>query len=302
MNSSSNSTTTAVWTIHWYISARCWLAFGSTGLILNIIELIFLISKRKHHSVFGVTLLSLCAADILACLSFTFAGSVRIAKYSGRLPVKILPNTTFYEIWKATNAFIVTSVSASGLHITVIAIQRLCSVFLPLKIRSVFTTKRCVAVLVAAWVISATGGLLVHFIGYALVLGISCYFMAVVAIIIPLIYTAISIRICLKARERRVMTSSDEGSSLRVVFHSIAVTLAYSACSFPLVVYVLFLRRNLSLYDIVTPLVCINHFVDPLIYFLLNNRNCQRPHRPVGLNAGRRKDSLGERITTANVI
>ena len=299
MNSSSNSTARAVWTIHWYVSARCWLAFGSTGLILNFIELFVLISKKKHHSVFGITVLSLCAADILACLSFTFGGSVRIAKYSGRLPVKILPNTTFYKIWKATNVFVVASVSASTLHIVVIAIQRLCSVFLPLKIRSVFTIKRCIAVLVAVWVFSITGGLLVHFSGYALVLGISCYLIATFAIIIALIYTAISIRICIKARDRRIMTNSDEGSSIRVVFHSILVTLAYSACSFPLAVYVLFLRKNLALYDIVTPLVCINHFMDPLIYFLLNNCNCRRPHRANGLA---RKDSLGERITIANVI
>eukprot|EP00112_Aurelia_sp_Birch-Aquarium-sp1_P009574 Seg2092.3 transcript_id=Seg2092.3/GoldUCD/mRNA.D3Y31 product="Protein SMG9" protein_id=Seg2092.3/GoldUCD/D3Y31 len=76
--------TNAAMIVNWFYTARFWLAFGSAAFILNILEAVSILRIRKYKSVFGLTLFSLCIADIFGGFSFTICGLLRLIESSGR--------------------------------------------------------------------------------------------------------------------------------------------------------------------------------------------------------------------------
>ena len=85
-----------------------------------------------------------------------------------------------------------------------------------------------------------------------------------------------------KKRASLKSKSSSQGSTddatHRVLFHSLAVTLAFLICTMPHSIFYIYVKihrlqptHNLNAYHVVNVLISINPFLDPLIYFFFMN-------------------------------
>ena len=274
----TKSATVAPVRVNWYYSARFWVSFGVAGSILNVFEAVFIYSKRKHRTGFGLTLASLCAADFLGGLCFLIAGALRLAEYLGPLTVEIIPNTSFSSSWQAGHAALFFSVGTSFIHILIIALQRLFAVVSPILFKVWFTRKRCAFILIATWLVLFLSGI----VGYFFVQGIwtvSYYLMLVVGICLIICYTLICLKSWRDARKRQLMMPSIEQKSdvEKTVSISLAITIAFLVCTCPQAVFYLYINddQDLTLYHIVNCVISANPCLDSVIYFAFYH-DCSR--------------------------
>ena len=260
--------------VNWFYTARFWLAFGSAAFVLNIFEAITIIKIKKYKSVFGLTLLSLCNADIIGALSFAVCGTLRLIEYSGRETILIVPNSKFEKSWKAGHAALFFAVFSSFLHVLIIAVQRLFAVFFPLKFKVLFTYKGCATLLIFAWLLCLSLSILafrsvmtLFLVSYWTTLTVNC--------LLILAYSAICCKTLLAVKHRRSLTirskSGGDGATKKVILVSLAVTVCFLVCTFVFPIYYLFVlcKWPNPMYHVVTSMIAINPFVDPLLYFYL---------------------------------
>ena len=260
--------------VNWFYTARFWLAFGSAAFILNIFEAITIIKIKKYKSVFGVTLLSLCIADILGALSFAVCGTLRLIEHSRRETILILPNSKFEKSWKVGHAALFFALFSSFVHVLIIAIQRFSAVFFPLKFKVLFTFKGCVSVLVFAWLLCLSLSVLA-FRSVVMLFLASYWITLTVNCLLILAYSAICCKTLLAVKRRRSLTirskSGRDGATKKVILVSLAVTVCFLVCTFVFPIYYLFVlcKWPNPMYHVVTSMIAINPFLDPLLYFYL---------------------------------
>lgn len=270
-NSSNHTTSESAVRVNWYYSARFWVAFGVAGILLNICEGVFIYFNKKHRTAFGLTLASLCLADILGGISFTLAGAWRLAEYNGPLTVQLVPNTSFIASWKAGHGALFFSVGTSFVHIMIIAIQRLFAVISPIVFKAFFTRRRCAILLIITWTALFISGVIGYF--YVQNLWTASYLlMLAVGSILIICYIVICCKSWLYSKKRQLMTAGSTKSKSTVektVLVSVAVTLAFLVCTFPQSIFYLFVRdvEDLTFYHIVNCIISMNPCLDSLVYF-----------------------------------
>ena len=116
------------------------LAFGLLVALLNIIEMYILIARVKKRKNYENILLSLSVADLLFGLSNAIVCAIFLADVE-----KNVLNVFYFSFY----FFVTTSI----LHLTLINIDRLWTVFRPIKHKIYFTHKRVRQALVVVWAI-----------------------------------------------------------------------------------------------------------------------------------------------------
>ena len=282
LNTTSNATATVtagLVRVNWYYSARFWVSFGVAGIPLNLLEAICIYIKKKHKTVFGLTLSSLCVADILGSICFMVAGALRLFEYNGPLTVRIQPNTSFSTSWRAGHAALFFSVGTSFVHIMIIAIQRLSAVLWPIMFKTWFTRKRCAILLTATWISLFVSGA----IGYFFIQWLwtaSYYFMLVTGIILIICYTVICSKSWIDTKRRQLIIASGRRKYdvEKTVSMSLAVTMAFLVCTCPQAIFYLYIvnDQDLTFYHLVNSIISINPCLDAIIYFSFYNdcRSC----------------------------
>ena len=284
--------------VNWYYSSRFWLAFGIAGFLFNILELVVIIRQKKYKEVFGLSLTSLCIADIIGSLTLSLAGGLRLISYPGRETFPIYEKTSLATGWKVGHGSLQFAVGTSFMHIVFIAIQRLFAVLLPLKFKANFTYARCAAGIIITWLIMFIYGTFAFFFSKVL-LNMSYYLVLVMELILIITYGAITFktwrddkkRASLQPKANSQATTDDAVN--KVLFHSLAVTFAFLICTLPHSVFYIYLvvqrltaYHDLSTYHTVNSLISINPFLDPLIYFFFQyhlSKFCFKKHssRPI---------------------
>lgn len=265
--------------VNWYYSSRFWLAFGVAGFLFNILELVVIIRQKKYKAVFGLSLTSLCIADIIGSLTLSLAGGLRLISYPGRETFPIYQNTVLATGWKVGHGSLQFSVGTSFIHIVYIAIQRLFAVILPLKFKAHFTYARCAAGIIIIWLIMFIYGTCAFFFSKVL-LHVSYYFVLVMELILIITYGAITFKTWKDDKKRASLRSrvnsqgTADGAVNKVLFHSLAVTFAFLICTLPHSVFYIYLvvqrlttYHDLDTYHTVNSVISINPVLDPLIYF-----------------------------------
>ena len=292
--------------VNWYYSARFWLSFGLVGLVTNILEMISIIYQRKQKKVFGVTLLSLCIADVLGSLSFAIVGLTRILEYDGALTISILPNTSLAATWKAGHACLFFSVGTSFVHVIIVAIQRFFAVFLPIKFKTRFLYRHCVTILSLVWFALFAAGV-VGFFYFEAIWYISYVLTLVVCFIMILCYTAIVLKTFLKSQSRRRLSKSKPNmindQTQKVLSVSVGVTMAFLVCTLPHAVFYLFVAdiSTLVFYHTVNSMISMNPFLDSVVYFVFYDR-CIRNVQKTGARQRSKKVTKKENIHLSNRV
>ena len=295
--STPNATISTLFTlVNWYYSSRFWLTFGTAGFLFNILELIVIFKQKKHKEIFGLTLTSLCIADIISSLSLGLVGGLRLLKYSGPKTLRIYGNTELASTWRAGHGAMMFSIGTSFTHMVIIAVQRLFAVFLPLKFMAFFTYNHCALLIIVIWLLTFVYGLIAFFFSHFM-LKVSYYMIVIMGLTLIIIYGAITLKTWKDDKKRARLaskaytTNPTDDSIHRVVFHSLAVTLAFLVCNIPhSVLYLFFTKINVTFvtfYHTVNCLISLNPLLDPLIYFFfhyqfrkyISKRSSRLPHR-----------------------
>ena len=271
--------------VNWYFSARFWLSFGLVGFMTNVFEAILICYRRKHKSIFGMTLFSLCIADILSSLCFFVVGLMRLIEYDGSSTITITPNTKFVKAYHGGHGALFFSMGTSFVHIIIIAVQRLFAVFMPFRYKSSFRYKHCLILLISVWILFFGVGVIGYF--FIKLLWYATYIMSLtVCGVLILSYTAIVIKNYRADRRREVLVinrDSEHIKNLPKVTHkilnlSIAVTVAFLLCTFPHAIFYLFLKLHMAMYHTVNSAISINPFLDSIIYFFFYRDRKKRGH------------------------
>ena len=269
---------------NWYYSARFWVAFGFAGFITNVLEAVLICYTRKHKTIFGMTLLSLCVGDFLSSFSFFIVGLTRLIEYDGPLFVYIIPNTKFAKIYQGGHGALFFCMGTSFFHITIIAVQRFFAVFWPFRYKSSFRYKHCLILLISVWVLFFAMGVIGYF--YIHIIWYATYIMSItVSGLLILSYTAIVIknhhadqkRIALVRGIERNQKLKRQRSTRKIIHVSIAVTVAFLICTFPHAIFYLFLQLEMTIYHTVNSVISTNPFLDSVIYFFFyRDRNIRK--------------------------
>ena len=283
--------------VNWYYSSRFWLALGVGGFFFNILELIYLFRQKKQKTIFGLTLTSLCIADILGSLTLGLAGGFRLVEYSGPKTITIYKNTTMAIIWMAGHGALLFSVGTSFMHIVIISIQRLLVVFLPIKFRTTFTPGHGLAVILVTWFLMFIYGTIAFFFSKVM-LAVSYYMVLVFGITLVVCYAAVTYKLWVKSKERKLLRAKTDNSTKRVVLHSISVTVAFLVCTVPhSVLYIFFYKtQSLAAYHFVNCVIALNPLLDPLIYFFFYNQCSKYFFKKRSLKPKRTKGQSTEEI------
>ena len=261
--------------VNWYYSARFWVSFGLIGVVTNAFELLIIRKKKKHNSIFGMTLVSLCLADILSSICFFVVGMTRIIEYDGEALLAIVPGTKRAVVWQVGHGALFFSMGTSFIHIIIIALQRSFAVFMPLKYNSSFRKKHCLILLLTVWILFLAGGVLGYF--YLMHIWYVSYVLTLaVCIGLVLCYTAIVTKNYYAEQKRRLLMISNkpEGSkhgrtvSSKVLRLSVAVTVAFLLCTLPHSIFYLFVNTNWAYYHTVNSIISVNPFLDSVVYFV----------------------------------
>lgn len=249
----------------WDYGVFVWLAFGASGFILNISCAGFMIHKKKHKTPFGMSVLSLCIADILACITYLMYASMMIGAYNG----SALARDLALKSRASFQVSIYISIAISLIHILFIAIQRLCAIIFPCAFNHWLTSSRCGLLLIIAWVIGLLYGIAYSY--YDIIAIISCYQMIILGMALVAVYCAICYRSSKNAKKRTSMTSGQNKQNKRIIIHSTAVTLVFIACNYPYSINYLFAANNRTLRKYLYGLIALRPLMDPLIYFFVNH-------------------------------
>lgn len=232
--------------------------FFVIGIVLNAVQIVFLIRGKKLEDPFQMILFSLAFADLLS-LGFVFVLAV---------------------VWISTGAFVsqllfvlLTSIIVSQLNIIIITFHRFLAVTFPLRLKYIVTSRRCFVSLVVVWVFSG----LVSVFDVTFKLGYGAFFMLLLIIgcgfILLLSYTFIVYRVVRSHRSAHSTRVAPSPQNSRVLLHSIVVTFVFIVCNYPYALRKLLCgNKSSDSIDISVEsfLLFFNPFIDPLIYFLLH--------------------------------
>ncbi len=245
------------------VLAYVYTAEGSLGLIVNIAQLVSIYrNKNQRSSVFGLALLSLNIADILASLSFTFAGSVLLA-----VIFKIIDLKLFRDLSNVLTASIVFSMTLSFSHVVFVALQRMLAVAFPLRVKRIITKSRCYIILAFLLIISVgLASMRFFYIEVSVVLSLLAI---VVGIMLIVMYSVI----CFKTMRRSIEINFSEAqrrcqqSDTEVLLYSIAITIVFITCNYPISLKN-FIDYPQLIFTVSNVLFGLNPFLDTMLYFV----------------------------------
>ena len=269
------------------------IGLGVLAVLLNLIEVIYLIRKRNHRTVFENCLLSLAFADFL-----TGATLISISSLMLHHPF-ILSDAHSRKLMAANQALISFSTIASLCHIIVIAIDRFAAVHYPFRHRTCFGEKRMTIILIFVWVIAAVIAVTCAFLLYwqhlkdISVMTVIKFRNIIMIIIIGLTISILTLAYILivkkmLTRKKKVESLSDRQQDFqnnlefRVTITSILITLSFFICVLPYISnmmlskspYMAIINISKKSADPISSKVSIflflsNALIDPLVYFLM---------------------------------
>ena len=265
----------------WTIGSVVGIAFGLTGLILNSIEFIFIVRRKKIKLAFDLTILSLNVADFIVSICITI---IRMYMYL----VLTSGNTTWYPSTFVLQTGLSFSINSSIWHSVFIAIQRFLAVFFPTRFRIYFTRKHCIAGLIVVWMLSILQSALPY-------IGMTIYFCLPVFLIICdacliTFYVMICCRVYFKRRQvSSAMASSRHHQNNWTLQYSVLVTIAFIFCTFPYAVVhlriivggpTLSFESQLELV-VTSSILYLNPALDSVLFFIANYKQkiCCQPLR-----------------------
>ena len=161
---------------------------GILGLIANFLQLCFICrDKKQRNSVFGIILLSLCVADILVSICFSYSGIIDL------LYVFLVIDLELSKKLRSLSSFaFIFSLVSSFCHVVFIAVLRVLSLIFPFRIKQIITKLRCKIVLVCLWLFSIGFMLISHLIKVDIV----SYLAITTSCLLLLAYSIICYRMC----------------------------------------------------------------------------------------------------------
>ena len=124
-------------------------AIGVVSLLANITQIISMVIKNRRHTIFEISLLSLCFADMLSAVTMSAYG-LYIAAFKNLIT---LSNMKYLDIG------LNTTITIALTTLNVIAVQRLLNVF-PNKFETKFARHRFYCILAATWVVPILYGII----------------------------------------------------------------------------------------------------------------------------------------------
>ncbi len=248
------------------IKAYMFTSTGTLGFIANIIQLVLINrDKKQKNSVFGLALLSLSIADLLASMSFVFRGSYLLGTTLNAI------ESNEDRVWDYPWAVgaIVFSLTSSFTHVVFIAVQRVIAVVFPLKVKQIITKSRSYFIITILWITSVALAVIVHInIKYGIFI-LTCIGVLVsitITALYPIIYFKIKKRVISCDANARMLRRRQQ-SEKKVLMYSVAITLVFVGCNYPkgvnlYVHYPMYLRIASDL------LYSLNPLFDTLLYFL----------------------------------
>ena len=238
---------------------------GSLGIIANILQIAYCIIKKKYHSPFDRSVLSLSVADIISGLFFAVYGLVS--------SLLLLKNQNLIAIAKFTQYISIGinfSVIASFNHIIFIAAQRLLVVMFPLRIRVLFDGQRFNILLVLTWFLAAVYCVLSAAVFMSEYLKVNSYMIMISGIILVLLYAVLSYQT--RKRDHILQDSVHVGTRVQnrtILLHAILVTAVFLVCFYPFAITYLYIVHGFVTAVICDLLITINPLLDAIIYFYI---------------------------------
>ncbi len=238
---------------------------GSLGVIANIAQLILICrDKKRRKCSFGLTLLSLNIADLLASIGLCLLGIAYLL-----FIFMMVDFALFKMLMKTAHVSLAFSLTSSITHVGFIAVQRAIAVASPFKVKQIITMSRCHIILALMWIISvalAIGVFHLEKLGFMSLSGIALG--TGVALIV--IYSIV----CCKTTKRNAANNASENRPRRrrnaereVLMYSAAITVVYIVCNYPKAVNQ-FISYPASMVITSDLLLSINPLLDPLLYFM----------------------------------
>ena len=208
----------------WTIGTAAGIAFGVTGLLLNSIQFIIIVSRKKTKLAFDLTILSLNVADFIVSICITM---LSIYDY-----LVLTSDTTWHPSAFIFRIGLPFSIYSSIWHSVFIAIQRFLATFFPTKFRIYYTKKHCVAGLIVVWVSSILQTAL-PYIDTTIYIYVPVFLIISDACLITF-YVMICCRVYYKRRQlSSTMASSRHHQNDWTLQYSALVTIAFVFCTFP---------------------------------------------------------------------
>ena len=247
------------------------IALACLGLIANVIQTFFCITRRKYRTNFEVSLISLSIADLISSVTFALYGIAEVVY--------------LYPFVKAMTKALDFTVITMFMHIIFIAVQRLLAVIYPLRIKLILSTNRFYLLLTLTWVTACFYGLINILVKVDHV-RVNCYMILVFGSAIIALYTGISYTAAMKSRS---LQSAGQIHSRRrnstVLLHSFLVTMNFVTCFFPFAIVYLFVTPERISRLVIDMLVTLNPFLDSVAYFYM--RHCTTKLKPSRIMAKR---------------
>ena len=250
------------------VAMSLYSAFGLIGLVANIIQMAYMLRKRRRKTVFDLTLLSLSVADMSSAI-FTVVYGLYVVMW---ILTKSIPIIRLPYIDVCMNI----SYAASMTHVIFIAMQRLIGCMLPSKYEFIFVIHRFVKMLFIAWTIPCLYGFVSIFF-----LNTNVFFVVNSCMFVIACTSLIIMYIILYFKIRKHNEGMGYGTShRRVLFHSVLVATAFIVSFGPFAFSSLAVHNTpaqssewLLICDVLVPL---NPFLDTLVYFYVYYSRMQR--------------------------
>ena len=243
-------------------------AIGVVSLLANITQIISMVIKKRTHTVFEISLLSLCIADMLSALTMSAYG-LYIAAFKNLIS---LSNMKYLDIG------LNTTITIALTTLNVIAVQRLLDVF-PNKFKTKLARHIFHCILAATWVVPILYGI----IGTLLIRRDKMLQINAVITLLTCAHLILQhgiIYYFMKSRPAGTTTHNRE-STRSFLIHSALLSIAFICCFAPLSILIFlerFIKRDTVsiLFDVSSALIATNPFIDATIYFFVYNYRLRR--------------------------
>ena len=242
-------------------------AIGLLGLLANITQIISMVMTNRRHSVFEISLLSLCFADMLSALTMSTYG-LYITAFKRKAT---LSNVRYLDIG------LNTTITVALMTMNLIAMQRLLATVYPFKFKIKFTRRKLVGILAVTWVLPFLYGI----IGTLLMdrnkmLQINAVITLSTCVLLILQYGTIY-----HFLRSRSTTIGNRASTRSVLFHAVLISAAFvfSFTPFSILTFISpLLNKELdsTLGAVFAAVVATNPFLDTVVYFFVYNCRVRR--------------------------
>ncbi len=240
-----------------------YIAIGLAGIIANMLQIGCICHKGKKRTTFDLVLLSHCVSDVVVLVPTLLANTIMLFTMT-TLVLKILVTAALSTYF---------SVFSSLFHGIFIALQRICAVVVPFKVKRLFSTRRCLISIFFIWLSSiglpfatvfalrATNGnhISITGLGYSIILSTAC-----------LIFLY-SILLFLIKRRPAISCSSRANTNKRVIVHSFSLIAVFVCCFLPIGIVVLYKGQTSAWFsNIARMFFLFNPLFNSMLYFFVS--------------------------------